>query len=56
MASKGDDGFRLLNPKRGRKKRFATILAEYLGLGEVLSILCEEERGDNVVKKFVQPI
>ena len=34
----------------------ATILAEYLGLGEVLSVLREEERRDNVVKKIVQPI
>ena len=47
VASKRNDGLRLLNPKCGRKKRFDAVLDEYLGWGEVLSILPKEKRRDD---------
>ena len=55
MAGERNDRLRWLNPKCGGKKRFA-ILAEYLGWGEVLSIFCEEERRNNIMKEIVQPV
>ena len=45
-----------LNPKCGGKKRFDAVLDEYLGWGEVLSILLKEKRGDDVTKKIMQPV
>ena len=56
MAGKRNDGLRLLNPKCGGKKRFDAVLDEYLGWGEVLSLLLKEKRRGNVTKKIIQPV
>jgi hypothetical protein len=56
VAGKGNDGLRLVDPKCGRKKGLAAIFAENLGLGKVLSVLCKEERGNNVAKEIVKPV
>jgi hypothetical protein len=51
VAGKRNDRLRLLNPKCGGKKRFDIVLDEYLGWGEVLSVLLKEKRRDNITKK-----